>query len=87
MNFVIAFSNFNVYRTNWNPGTLKTTKIEDFDAMFATNLRGLLQLTQLALLHPIGRIGYPNDVVNAIAILASDNNSFITAHKWSSTNK
>lgn len=145
------------------PGTLETTQMDDYDAMFATNLRGLFELTQLALphlieskgnvinnssiggirafpgflaycmtkssvdtftrctaleladkgvrvnavnpgfidtnfhavagvkpdeysdvcktmaaKHPIGRIGCPNDVVNAIAFLASDNNSFIT---------
>lgn len=48
------------------PGTLETTKIEDFDAMFATNVRGLLQLTQLAVPHLIESKG---NVVNVSSVV------------------
>lgn len=49
------------------PGTLETTKIEDFDAMFATNVRGLLQLTQLAVPHLIESKG---NIVNVSSVVA-----------------
>lgn len=33
------------------PGSLEATSIDDYDAVMATNVRGLLQITQLALPH------------------------------------
>lgn len=48
------------------PGTLETTKIEDFDAMFATNVRGLLQLTQSAVRHLIKCKG---NIVNVSSVV------------------
>lgn len=47
-------------------GTLETTKIDDFDAMFTANLRGLFQLTQRAIPNLIESKG---NIVNASSVV------------------
>lgn len=46
-------------------GTIENTKLEDFDAVLATNVRGVLRLTQLAMPHLISSKG---NVVNVSSV-------------------
>jgi NAD(P)-dependent dehydrogenase (short-subunit alcohol dehydrogenase family) len=55
------------------PGTVLTPMVEA-----ATQLPGLEE--QLVALHPIGRIGTPEEVANAVLWLCSDDASFVLGH-------
>jgi NAD(P)-dependent dehydrogenase (short-subunit alcohol dehydrogenase family) len=55
------------------PGTVRTPMVEA-----ATRLPGLEE--QLVALHPIGRIGTPEEVANAVLWLCSDDASFVLGH-------
>lgn len=55
------------------PGTVLTPMVEA-----ATHLPGLEQ--QLVALHPIGRIGTPQEIANAVLWLCSDDASFVLGH-------
>jgi NAD(P)-dependent dehydrogenase (short-subunit alcohol dehydrogenase family) len=55
------------------PGTVRTPMVDA-----ATQLPGLEE--QLIALHPIGRIGEPDEVANAVLWLCSDDASFVLGH-------
>lgn len=56
------------------PGTVETDMIEQF-------VRGNLALRDhIASLHPLGRIGRPEEIAQAILWLCSDRSSFVTGH-------
>jgi NAD(P)-dependent dehydrogenase (short-subunit alcohol dehydrogenase family) len=55
------------------PGTVRTPMVDA-----ATRLPGLEE--QLVALHPIGRIGTPEEVANAVLWLCSDDASFVLGH-------
>ena len=55
------------------PGTVLTPMVERADAM-----PGLEE--QLVALHPIGRIGTPEEIANAVLWLCSDDASFVLGH-------
>jgi NAD(P)-dependent dehydrogenase (short-subunit alcohol dehydrogenase family) len=55
------------------PGTVRTPMVEA-----ATQLPGLEE--QLLALHPIGRIGTPEEIANAVLWLCSDDASFVLGH-------
>jgi NAD(P)-dependent dehydrogenase (short-subunit alcohol dehydrogenase family) len=55
------------------PGTVLTPMVE-----VATQLPGLEE--QLVALHPIGRIGTPEEIANAVLWLCSDDASFVLGH-------
>lgn len=48
-----------------SPGSIETTKIEEYDSMFATNVRGLLLVTQCAVPHLIASKG---NVINVSSV-------------------
>ncbi|XP_055308000.1 uncharacterized oxidoreductase TM_0325-like, partial [Sitodiplosis mosellana] len=47
------------------PGSIETTRIEDYDAIFATNVRGTFLLTQLAVPHLLASKG---NIVNVSSV-------------------
>lgn len=51
-----------------NHATIETLKIDDFDSMFATNVRGVVELTQLAVPHLIESKG---NVVNVSSVVST----------------
>jgi len=55
------------------PGTVRTPMVD-----VATQLPGLEE--QLVALHPIGRIGEPEEIANAVLWLCSDDASFVLGH-------
>lgn len=52
------------------PGTVETLKMEDYDAIMATNARAVVQLTQLAIPHLIEKKGNIINVSSVGGILA-----------------
>lgn len=58
-----------------HPGYIKTPLIT---AAFAASEEGAARLAALTDLHPIGRLGEPEEVANAILFLASEESSFVT---------
>lgn len=59
-----------------SPGTIDTPLVRRFLAHEAKNFEAArVQMTKM---HPLGRIGTPRDVANAVAWLASDQSSFVT---------
>jgi NAD(P)-dependent dehydrogenase (short-subunit alcohol dehydrogenase family) len=56
------------------PGTIRTERVK----RFPEEPGGAEYLDAIARMHPMGRIGEPNEVASAIVFLASDEASFIT---------
>jgi NAD(P)-dependent dehydrogenase (short-subunit alcohol dehydrogenase family) len=56
------------------PGTIRTERVK----RFPEEPGGAEYLDAIARMHPMGRIGEPNEVASAIVFLASDDASFIT---------
>jgi len=59
-----------------NPGTIDTPLVDE--ALDATDSNTPEAREQMAQAHPIGRIGQPEDIANAMLFLASDKASFMT---------
>ena len=55
------------------PGPSKLVKLQE----------RLAELEQLVALHPIGRIGTPDEIANAVLWLCSDDASFVLGHALS----
>ena len=59
------------------PGAIDTPMVRRF-AERAPNPEKVLE--DLGKMHPLGRIGKPSEIANAVLFLASDESSFITGH-------
>jgi len=72
----LDFAKYNIRVNNVNPGWVKTELNQEQLAGFQT--RGGKELEEAVRLHPIGRLGEPEDVVWAVVYLASDEASWVT---------
>jgi NAD(P)-dependent dehydrogenase (short-subunit alcohol dehydrogenase family) len=72
----VDFAKYNIRVNNVNPGWVKTGMNEEELARWKAE--GSKELEEVLLLHPLGRLGKPEDVAWAVVYLASDESSWVT---------
>jgi NAD(P)-dependent dehydrogenase (short-subunit alcohol dehydrogenase family) len=72
----VDFAKYNIRVNNVNPGWVKTEMNEEELARWKTE--GSKELEEVLRLHPLGRLGEPEDVAWAVVYLASDESSWVT---------
>jgi len=70
-----AEQGWNIRCNSVHPGAIETPMVEPYVGLAPTREQGL---AILASAHPMGRVGQPAEVANAIVFLASDEASYIT---------
>jgi NAD(P)-dependent dehydrogenase (short-subunit alcohol dehydrogenase family) len=72
----VDFAKYNIRVNNVNPGWVKTGMNEEELARWKAE--GSKELEEVLRLHPLGRLGEPEDVAWAVVYLASDESSWVT---------
>ena len=72
----IEYAQDNIRVLAVNPGTIDTPLVDEAIAASGGNEQEIR--SQMAHNHPLGRIGRPQDIANAVLFLASERASFIT---------
>jgi NAD(P)-dependent dehydrogenase (short-subunit alcohol dehydrogenase family) len=72
----LDFAKYNIRVNNVNPGWVKTEMNEEELARWKAE--GSKELEEVLRLHPLGRLGEPEDVAWAVVYLASDESSWVT---------
>jgi NAD(P)-dependent dehydrogenase (short-subunit alcohol dehydrogenase family) len=72
----VDFAKHNIRVNNINPGWVKTEMNEEELARWKAE--GSKELEEVLRLHPLGRLGEPEDVAWAVVYLASDESSWVT---------
>jgi NAD(P)-dependent dehydrogenase (short-subunit alcohol dehydrogenase family) len=72
----VDFAKYNIRVNNVNPGWVKTEMNEEELARWKAE--GSKELEEVLRLHPLGRLGKPEDVAWAVVYLASDESSWVT---------
>ena len=73
-----AHYGYNVRVNSVHPGTIMTPMVEGMVSFDDDEERREKRLQTLTNMHPVGRIGAPKDIADAILFLASDNSTFMT---------
>jgi len=72
----VDFAKYNIRVNNVNPGWVKTEMNEEELARWKAE--GSKELEEVLRLHPLGRLGEPEDVAWAVVYLAADESSWVT---------